>query len=219
MPAYMSIVCQFSLNDRAGLVNKFCDAFFGKGVKFNGVPASVGESKMTLDQVVEWNQSEMDSYTFGFDDLNRPDYRQIRLRVPPFSQCRLILRNRFDLIEFECIVPEDEINSVNTGSLERACRRIWSRLPALAIESYAESMPGFVEGPSSIESGTPPAAELFAFIDYDCTQQDYVQYFQVKPLDRGYMLTPKDIQQDASSESPRTSGLKRLFSRLRQWGH
>ena len=192
MPAYTIISCSFDKRDRAGLVGAFYDAFFGNGVTFNGVFAWYCDADLTLEQIVEWNQSKLDSdFVLGYDEHVKHNYRQIMLAVDPFSECRLILSNCESDISFQCIVPEREINKGNAGSLEHACQRAWSQLPIQSVESYGEL--GEPVGAKAITSGKPPSADLFAMVDYDCTQHEYVRHFTLKRMNRGYLLKPNYV--------------------------
>ncbi|NQU24056.1 MAG: hypothetical protein HQ567_22465 [Candidatus Nealsonbacteria bacterium] len=129
MPPYTAISCSFDKRDRHGLVRTFYDTFFGPDVRFNGVLAWGCDADLTLDQIVEWNQAKLDAdFILGFDQHVSHNYRQIRLAVEPFSECRLILSNWESRLAFDCIVPEHETTPHNADALERACRRIWAQL-------------------------------------------------------------------------------------------
>ena len=189
MPAYTTISCSFDKRDRAGLVRAFYDSFMGDGVAFDRVFAWGCEPDLTLDQIVQWNQAKLDAdFMLGLEQHVSHDFRQIVLAVPPFSECRLIVFNGESRIAFHCIVPEHEIDASNTDSLEDACCRVWRQLPVLAIESYGEI--GCDVGNTAIASGQAPSADLFAVIDYDCTQQDYASGFHIRQMERGYFLRP-----------------------------
>ena len=113
MPAYTTIACSFDKIDRARLVREFYDAFFGEDVTFKGVLVWGCDPDLSLDQIVEWNQSKLDdNFILGHDQHVENDYRQIILEVEPFSECRLILFNWDSGLSFHCIAPEYEINAI-----------------------------------------------------------------------------------------------------------
>jgi len=65
-----------------------------------------------------------------------------------------------------------------------------AQLPVQAVESYGEH--GAYVGHTAIKAGKPPSAELFAIIDYDCTEQEYARQFCLERLTRGYFLKLAD---------------------------
>lgn len=191
MPAYTTISCSFDKRDRSGLVRAFYDAFFVDDVAFAGVFAWGCDADLTLDEIVEWNQTKLDAdFILGYSQDVSHDYRQVLVAVEPFSECRLILSNSESEIAFRCIVPEVEINPSNAERIEQACRRVWEQLPFQVVESYGEL--GADVGRTAIQSGHPPSADLFAMIDYDCAKMDYAARFNIERLPRGYLLKPND---------------------------
>ena len=157
-----------------------------------GVLAWGCDGGLTLEQIIEWNQGKLDKdFILGFHQDVSHDYRQIRLRIEPFSECRLILSNDEHDFSFKCIVPETEITSDNIDPLAHACSRVWSTLPVLAIQSYGEI--GGPVGADAIKKGKPPSATLFAMIDCDVKEHGYRSSYHVEQLPRGYRLTRRTL--------------------------
>jgi hypothetical protein len=190
MPAYTTIVCEFSKRDRGELVSRFYAAFLSKGVAFDGVFPWGCEPNMTLREIVDWNQAKLDSdFSLGYTQDVSHDYRQIVLKVRTFRKCRLFLINGKTSIEFHCIVPENEITMRNCQPFLDASLRAWSQLPVKAIESYGESDANV--GSAAINAGTPPSMRLFAIVDHEVCKHGYSSDLDITKLDRGYLLKPR----------------------------
>lgn len=159
-------------------------------LSFEGVFPWGCDPTMSYDDIVEWNQSKLDSdFALGVTQDVSHDYRQILLRVRPFSSCRLFLMNWETRIEFHCIIPEKEIAIDNCDPLLNACQRTWSQLPVLAIESFAEIDANV--GSAAIALGTPPSVALFAFVDQDCGMYSNNRDLELAALQRGCLLRRK----------------------------
>ncbi|MEK6236009.1 MAG: hypothetical protein N2C14_14980 [Planctomycetales bacterium] len=188
MPPYMSITCSFDKRDRSGLVRAFHEAFFTNEVRFKGVLPWGCDAGLTLEEIETWNQAKLDEDWLGFDQDVSHNYRQLMLGVDPFSECRLFIWNRETTILFACIVPEDEINAENAAPLERACRQAWTKLPIQTVQTHGETAAPIDD--AKVALGTPPSAELFAMVAFDCREQEYAQHFHVELLARGCLLKP-----------------------------
>ncbi|WP_010584093.1 hypothetical protein [Schlesneria paludicola] len=190
MPAYTTISWEFAKRDREGLVSRFYAALIDESISFDGVFPWGCDEKMPFEEIVSWNQMKLDGdFTIGFTQDVSHDYRQILMRVMPFSECRIFLVNSKANIEFNCIVPEDEITVENCEPLLKGCLRTWFHLPVLAIETYGEI--GANVGSKRISSGQPPSASLFAIVDRECHTYESDPEFDQTLLGRGCLLRRK----------------------------
>ncbi|MEZ6140915.1 MAG: hypothetical protein R3B84_10120 [Zavarzinella sp.] len=190
MPGYTSITWEFSKQERHQLVSRFYAAFMDDNLSFDGVFPWGCDPAMPYDEIVKWNQSKLDSdFTLGFTQDVSHDYRQIMLRVSPFSSCRVFLMNLETRIEFHCIVPEDEITLENCGPILQASLRTWSQLPVLVIESFGEIDANV--GSFQIASGKSPSTALFALVDQDYGKFANNRDIEATALQRGCLLRRK----------------------------
>jgi hypothetical protein len=190
MPPYTSITWEFSKKQRHQLVSRFYTALLDENISFEGVFPWGCEPTMSYDNIVAWNQSKLDSdFRLGFSQDVSHDYRQVILRIVPFSSCRVFIMNFRSKIEFHCIIPEREITTDNCESLIKASIRTWTQLPVLAIESFGEIDENV--GSVAIASGELPSASLFALVDQHCSAYKNMREIETTPLQRGCILRRK----------------------------
>lgn len=191
MPAYMTIQCSFDKNGPVtGLVRRFYDLFLSDDVAFSRVFAWGCDPSLTLEEIVLWNQHKLDvDFCLGYDEDVSNDYRQLLLKVEPFSECRLYILNGDETADFHCIIPEEEATRKSMLPLEHACRRVWDALPLRIVQTFAEE-----EAPVSLDAirrGIAPSTRLFAIVDDDIYKPPDLSLLAAHKLGRGYFLTPK----------------------------
>ena len=190
MPAYTSISWEFAKQERHQLVSRFYTTLMSENISFESVLPWGCDPAMSFDEIVEWNQSKLDSdFRLGLTQNVSHNYRQLLLRVAPFSTCRVFIMNLKTRIEFHCIIPEDEIIPENCEPILQASLRTWSQLPVLAIESFGEIDSNV--GSVAIAAGKRPSASLFALVDQKCAEYENILDFELTALHRGCLLRRK----------------------------
>jgi hypothetical protein len=194
MPAYTTVAFRFVKESRGVLVQRFYEAFSSEGLAFSHVHPWGCDPKLTLEEIIEWNQQKLDEdFELGYDENVSNDYRQILLAGHPFSECRIYVLNGRVSLAFHCIVPESEITSQNCDPILRVADRIWSTLPVRNIDSFGEG-----DGDRILR----PIVRLFAYTD-GVIEDMMPERFDVKRLKRGYRLIPKKNEPDDAANSHR----------------
>jgi hypothetical protein len=152
---------------------------------YGGVLAWGGRGDLTLDQVIHWNQERLArDFALGFTEHVSNDYRQVLLRHPQYSECRVIILNGSRLIYV--IVPEDDIFEIGgpfpaelyaeeaeelarhtrpeqVEPLKRLALAIWQSGLVVSVQTYGEL--GAATAYASLREGEPPSMLPFAIVE------------------------------------------------------
>jgi hypothetical protein len=153
--------------------------------KYGGVLAWGCRGDLTLDDVVHWNQERLDrDFELGYTEDVSNNYRQLLLRHPQYSECRVIIHSGSRLISV--IVPEDdifeiggpfpvELSAEDTDVLEWHTRpeqveplrqlamALWRSGLVVSVQTHGEL--GAAIAYASLREGRPPSMVPFAIVD------------------------------------------------------
>lgn len=192
MPAFLSISFLFEKPVSTTLVRHFYELFLDDRISFAGVFAWGCSSEMSLEDVITWNQDQIERDFIPKGNTNISHYpRQILLSIDGSSSARLIMSNSDKHVHFTCIVAESEVGRVNMRDIEKASLRAWRQLPVKLVETYGE-MDDPV-GLSRTQKGEMPSCRVFALTDVDLTRQSIETTFSITELGRGVLLKLKSI--------------------------
>lgn len=191
MPAYWTMTLEFSRDDAGGLVGRVYDAFHAAEAQFLSVFAWGCSPDMSLADVVAWNQAKLSKgFTLRPSQDVAHDYRQVMLRMPPYSYLRLFISlSSATGLRFNLIIPETEVRDKRWTHLYGLAMTLWSSAQPRSIQTYGEG--AACTSHESLRSGAPPAANPFALLDPQYPRASQL-HRRVELLSRGWSIAPSD---------------------------
>jgi hypothetical protein len=152
---------------------------------YGGVLAWGCRGDLTLEEVIRWNQGRLDrDFVLGFTEHVSNDYRQVLLRHPRYSECRVIVLNGSRLIYV--IVPESQVFGIGgpfpvevytsdeetlaghtrtdqVEPLRQLALAVWQSGLVVSVQTYGEL--GEATGYASLKEGKAPSMLPFAIVE------------------------------------------------------
>ncbi|MCE9555240.1 MAG: hypothetical protein K8T91_17965 [Planctomycetes bacterium] len=183
MPPYYSVAFQYEpAAVRPDFLRDLYSLMLRGEFTYGGVLAWGCRGDLTLDQVIQWNQERLDKdFELGFTEHVSNNYRQVILRHPQYSQCRVIVQHGSRLIDV--IVPEDDIFKIGgpfptklcpealawhtrpeqLEPLKRLALAVWQSGLIVAVQTYGEL--GAETAYATLKEGKPPSMRPFAIVE------------------------------------------------------
>jgi hypothetical protein len=186
VPTYYSVGFQY---DRAavrpGFLRDLYSTMLRGEFQYGGVLAWGCRGDLTLDEVIHWNQERLDrDFELGFTEHVSNDYRQVLLRHPQYSECRVIVLNGSRVIYV--IVPEDDVLEIGgpfpaelcgvdaeglagytrpgqVEPLKRLALAVWQSGLVVSVQTYGEL--GAPTDYAPLREGEAPSMLPFAIVE------------------------------------------------------
>jgi hypothetical protein len=186
VPAYYSVGFQY---ERAAVQPGFLRDLYATMLSgefaYGGVLAWGCRGDLRLDEVICWNQERLDrDFELGYTEHVSNNYRQVLLRHPQYSECRVIVLNGSRLIYV--IVPEADVFEIGgpfpaelfaedaralAGStrpeqvepLKQLAVDVWQSGLVVSAQTYGEI--GGPTGNASLRAGEAPSMLPFAIVE------------------------------------------------------
>ena len=163
MPAYTTVEIGFLKSEQTShFIAEFYKAVQVEGVSFDKVFVWGCSEDMSLEEIIEWNQAQLDSnFKLGYDQGVSNDYRQLLLKGTPYTECRIFILNGDNSVSLHLIVPEHEVKSKGYKVLSSIAKSVITALPVRYVQTYDELSDGKVY--ESSDKSFLPVVEYFGF--------------------------------------------------------
>lgn len=174
------------------LVESFYASLFKSPVAFGGVCALGCPADLSLEEVVLWNQTKLDSnFTLRDDEHISNDFRQVWVAGTPFSECRVFIDSDESWFSFCLVVPDNvKPSQVAVLWLVDTAIRVWINVPMQNVQAYGEL--GHGASMEELQRGECPAVDPFAIVP-NLPRGDLTEYeIEIQQLAPGYLLSRRD---------------------------